>query len=348
MKNWICLALALMLMPSVYAQANSTSEAAPAPSQLYGMYTFEKQLYMNPLSSFMAFDGFVEYYNLSDDTLVISNGAAESKREISIVWKAEPVEEKTFAQSFMMEGFDTLDISAYKSRYQFSLESTDEENVLYRLYLMDGEVWLANIHRDAINTQKQEYIWSIFQIAKSDTLQSISGTTDGTAAFLALLGDQKPKSYDNDTCYDITPQEIGKDTGYRIFKFDTSCASYLLYENEIYPLGAWFGGLGVVSMEATDLNQDGKAELYYTYSFGSGLHRSCAGYFDPVHKQSIVLLPGNLNQDMMVAQNKTGGLSLYKAAFPLQKSFIDYQVLASEYISDIQYEKGEVILNPIP
>jgi hypothetical protein len=80
--------------------------------------------------------------------------------------------------------------------------------------------------------------------------------------------------------FDITPQNVFKETGCQIFKNGKTCESYLLYEGNLYTLGIGFGGLGIVDIAACDFDDNEKKELLYTYSWGSGIHRSCFGYFD--------------------------------------------------------------------
>ena len=322
-------------------------EGLITPDFLYGTYAFTKQLYMNPLSSFLAFDGFEEYYELTENTLIFTDASGQ-KRSLKITWHEEAVDAKAYKSSFMIEEAGIPDITAYRNRRQFTLVPAGRENIVYRIYLMDDEVWLAQIHRDSANAQRPEYIWSIFKVEKYFTSLSVQGTQAGVKDFLALLGDKKPQMYEGDTCYNITTEAIAAATGYRVFKFDTSCASYLKYENEIYQLGEWFGGLGVVSMTIADFNGDGLSELYFTYSFGSGLHRSNAGYFDPATKELSFLPYGLLNKDMVVVENKTGGLSLYKTAFPFFDSFVDYRALGTEYIADIVFQNGNITLYPLP
>ncbi len=347
MRRITCILLALLLfafsIPKASAEAGVSGQT---PGSLYGTYAFVRQLYMNPLSSFMAFDGFEEYYELAENTLTFIDASGQ-RRSMDIALKEEPVDARAYESSFMMEGFGIPDIAAFQRRRQFTLSSPGLESIVYRLYLMDDQVWLANIHKDTANVQKQEYIWSIFKIEKYAARQSVAGTQEGVKDFLALLQDGKPQMYENDTCYNITPGDVAKATDYGIFKFDQSCASYLLFENEIYPLGIWLGGLGVVSTAAADLNKDGLCELYFTYSFGSGLHRAHADYFDPSLKQVVTLSPAVPNMDMIVAQNETGGLSLYEAAFPFVESFVRYRVLGTKRIADIVYSNGEIALNPM-
>lgn len=92
-------------------------------------------------------------------------------------------------------------------------------------------------------------------------------------------------SIEMDAFHDITPENVFKETGCQIFKNGKTCESYLLYEGTLYTLGTGFGGLGIVDIITCDLDDNGKKELLYSYSWGSGIHRSCFGYFDLSHKR---------------------------------------------------------------
>jgi hypothetical protein len=169
---------------------------------------------------------------------------------------------------------------------------------------------------------------------------SISGTKDGVDGFLSLY-DYK-SSYENDECFNITP-EVVRQSGYSVFKYNESCASFLLYGDKVYPLGEWFGGNGVVSMAVYDLEGDGRDEFYFTFSWGSGIHRSHSGYFDPKTMQVTVFDYTYWNKDMMIAGNGDG-LALYGADFTNSFGFIDYTMQTGERIADIVYEGGKVTL----
>jgi hypothetical protein len=109
-----------------------------------------------------------------------------------------------------------------------------------------------------VDVQEFEYIFNDF--AKK---QNVVESTIGIDAF-----------------HDITPQNVFNETGCQIFKNGKTCDSYLLYEGKLYTLGTGFGGLGIVDIATCDFDNNGKKELLYTYSWGSGIHRSCFGYFD--------------------------------------------------------------------
>ncbi len=352
MKKIVLIALAMLLFcTAAWAEASETTLPGSngRPESIYGKYAFKKQVYMNPLSSFLALEGFHEYYTFSEDTFVITDQNG-SQRSMKISYEPSPVDEALFRDCFMMEGFGIPDITAYQERCQYTISDTSC-NALYRLYLLDNEIWLAQVHWDSANAKKSEYIWSIYQLERFEgeipLTVFISGTLDGVKDFSELQADFH-SGYDQDACYNITPDSFGEDTMYSVFKYDTSCASFLLFEGKVYTLGEWFGGFGVTSMALADLNEDGLQELYFTYSFGSGIHRSHIAYFDPVLKKVVPIDYTHLDKDMTVAASATGGLSLHDAGFPMMDSFVQFEMKSIGHIADIVYEGGQICLKPVP
>ncbi|MEV5027805.1 hypothetical protein [Paenibacillus sp. LPE1-1-1.1] len=119
----------------------------------------------------------------------------------------------------------------------------------------------------------------------------------------------------------------------------------LLYEGNVYPLGEWFGGFSITSV-ALDPDSNGIAELYFTYSWGSGLHRSLAGYFDPATKHANSFDYAHMNGDMALMPNRDGSLSLYAAKITSMAGFINFTTERTDFIADIVYAKGQISLNP--
>ncbi|MDX1416747.1 MAG: hypothetical protein R3293_21275 [Candidatus Promineifilaceae bacterium] len=57
--------------------------------------------------------------------------------------------------------------------------------------------------------------------------------------------------------------------------------TYLINGHIVLPLGTAVGGQGLTSLEVDDLDEDGREEIWFTYSFGSGLHQSRIGVYAP-------------------------------------------------------------------
>ncbi|MGG1633902.1 M56 family metallopeptidase [Paenibacillus sp. NRS-1760] len=337
-------AAACIIAVAVCATNPIVNGALQETGEPHGSYRFEEQVYMNLLSSFVAVDGFKEYYTFTENSLIITDGAG-NQQKMKAVYERKALDVQKFNESFM-PSINVPNILGYKERYEYVLtdSAVDPE---YRLFLLDDEVWLAKTNKDNVNTLKSEYIWSIYKISKVDEeiveSESIVGTQDGVDAFLALQKDFN-SGYDTDKCYNITPQSISENSEYSIFKYDKSAASFLLYKGVVYPLGEWFGGLGVTSMALADLDNDGDSELYFTYSWGSGLHRSHAAYFNPSAKEIVILPYTNMNKDMTLVDHGDGSLSLYGADISNLIDFAHFDKKKSDFISDIVYEKGQILL----
>ncbi len=142
---------------------------------------------------------------------------------------------------------------------------------------------------------------------------SIRPSDEGVADFLSLLGEGVPEAYENDICYHITPDDIKDHSAFRIYKFDQSCASFLQYEGKAYPLGEFFGGTGVDGFALADLTGDGAYELYFTFSWGSGMHRSQVGYFDPATKAVTAFEVSFYGEDSMLTLDGNGNLQVSHA-----------------------------------
>lgn len=343
----------VVLCLAAAAACAANPEISEAPS-LYGNYKFEKQLYINLLSSFLALEGFEEYYTFSEHELTITDMDGD-KTVIPVEYERSDFSEKEFSRGFML-GFGAPDITQYDKRYMYDLNGYGSGFPRYRLYFMDDEIWLAKMTQ-VPKSDSDLMFWSIYKISRFDgelpgSLGNPAGTfthdsytlsrsLDGVDTFISLQGDFD-SGYENDACYNVTADDV-KEAGYSVFKYDTSCASFLLYENSVYPLGEWFGGLGVTSMAIRDSDNDGLNELYYTYSWGSGIHRSHAAYFDPAVKRSIVFDYTRMNEDMVFIP-KGDALLLYDAGINDMESSTWFEMKTGEYIGEIGFEDGNIVL----
>lgn len=84
--------------------------------------------------------------------------------------------------------------------------------------------------------------------------------------------------FDPTTAKDITPAAF-KDIlkVYKTPESNSSMPTYAVRGSECLSLGTSFGGSGVYSVIAADVNHDGKQELVYACSWGSGMHRTNIG-----------------------------------------------------------------------
>jgi hypothetical protein len=149
--------------------------------------------------------------------------------------------------------------------------------------------------------------------------------------------------YEADTCYNITPEFIANNSDFTIFKYASSTASFLLFDDEIYELGVFFGGYGLTSMALGDLDKDNQYELYFTFSWGSGLHRSQIGYFNPSTKKVTVFDFSYLDHDMILTTNEEGTLCVNEATIE-GDSFVDFIIKSNQLVANIVWEKGNIKL----
>ena len=172
----------------------------------------------------------------------------------------------------------------------------------------------------------------VFQLAPSDYK---------VQEFLDILG-ERPKTYDDDKCYNIIPVDISEKYGFNVFKYNMSCSSYLLYEDTIYTLGESFGGYGVTAFAVADLNKDGMKELYFTYSWGSGIHRSQVGYFDTATKTVTCFKDSNANSDMSFYVD-FGTLMVCNAEVRAE-SFVDLKTINLIKVGELRFEDDQIRL----
>ena len=175
---------------------------------------------------------------------------------------------------------------------------------------------------------------------------SLCGTQDGVEAFLAensgYKGSGRPHS-----CRNITPDFVRDHSSFQVFKYEDTCDSFLLWQDKLLPLGTGFGGLGVTSMALADLNEDGEYELYFTYSFGSGIHRSMLGGFDPSEER--VLQPEEVcwNDDTVLTVGEHGELLMSKAEITEYTDSTSLTATPLEPLYRVDWQDGDAALSPL-
>lgn len=118
---------------------------------------------------------------------------------------------------------------------------------------------------------------------------------DNVEEFMSVLGEQELGGLstgfvlDEEHCYNVTPERIAEETSAQIFKFSDSCATFIYLNSQVYPLGEWFGGYGFVNAVLCDFDHDSNSDILYTYSWGSGLHRSLVAVFNTQTMENTVI-----------------------------------------------------------
>ena len=110
--------------------------------------------------------------------------------------------------------------------------------------------------------------------------------------FMSLLIAQKNYEIkDSDHFEDITPYDVYNEIGCQIFKNLFQYDSYLIYNDIIYDIGNGFGGNGINDIVTCDFEGTGKKNLLYTYSWGSGIHRSEIAFLNFVTMKETIIYP---------------------------------------------------------
>lgn len=164
---------------------------------------------------------------------------------------------------------------------------------------------------------------------------------------IRVLQSAECKDYAENDYVNITPDFIADHSAFEILKNVTDADTCIVYDGVSYPIGVCHGGFGMTSMALADLNKDGEYELYYTYSFGSGVHISSIGYFDPVNKE-VTEFAYSLNahqKELLLTVNEAGDLCVNIAQIDSYQSFVDFSLKAQELVGRILYEENEITLH---
>ncbi len=323
-------------------------EAIQEQKELYGNYTYEKQIYVNPLSSFIAPDGYKVYYTFQEDNDYITTAEGNQSYLCSINQKTA-LDEETFKNAFNPDDVGVPDISGYKDRFLLTDASTG-----YTLYKMDNELWLA--YSRPIGDSEENCIWFIYKIkpyggelpskdAFQDTdtelttfnVEPPDGPSDGVEEFLSLLkGDMA--EYAAMTWYNITPRHLFDHSDYRLFRFAESYSTYLQYNGEVFLLASELEH--IINYAAADIDKDGKPELYFTHDLTmTDSYRTRVSYFDPVAMRIVDFPYTCIRDSLTLADNGKEGLFLYMTSAPSRKA---------GYLCDIVSYNGVITFSPYP
>ncbi|MBD5471289.1 MAG: hypothetical protein HDR19_09390 [Lachnospiraceae bacterium] len=150
--------------------------------------------------------------------------------------------------------------------------------------------------------------------------------------------------YETDECYNITPVFVLENSEYEIFKYSESCQSFIMYDGEVYSIGSCFGGYGITSMALADLDKNGEYELYYTFSWGSGMPRSQVGYFEPISKETHIFEYSSFASEMILTVNGSGDLCVNSATF-VGNDFVNFTIKAQDFKGTVNLVEDRIELN---
>lgn len=154
----------LFVVTALYA-AGCGGGVEPELSDLFGVYVFDSVVYSNLLTSFVAIKEYTPTYELTEDRLIIEELDGE-KKEIPAEYAVSEVDEAAF-RALLFAGPEQPDVTRYKTRRQYTLNEGADAYPLYRLYVMDEEVWLAKL------SNKGDRIWSIYRLVKPENKERV-------------------------------------------------------------------------------------------------------------------------------------------------------------------------------
>jgi hypothetical protein len=144
------------------------------------------------------------------------------------------------------------------------------------------------------------------------------------------------------TICDITPKEVKEEIGCQIFKVNYSCETYVVYKSKVFGIGLGFGGFGVVSLTTCDFDGNGQKDLIYTFSWGSGLHRSQIGVFNFSKEKEEWLDFVQMNKDIMLEKISDNNFKVYIADIDADElDFIHFKLSKQEQVADVQSRDGK-------
>jgi hypothetical protein len=114
---------------------------------------------------------------------------------------------------------------------------------------------------------------------------------------------------------EISPDDVFEKLHCQVFKVTEGhdmFATFVVRDGQARPLGQSFGGSGVMSMCVTELKDSGPV-LVYTYSWGSGLHRSHVAVcrINGEKFEDAVVPFAMRNVDMRVKKGEDGKVLVY-------------------------------------
>ncbi len=165
----VCFILMLVPFISVLLIACTTkkhpvgNEPYKSIDELYGYYEFSQNIFTNPLSSFLPFKGHMPFYEISESGLSIISIRDGSVQNIPGTFEKKSLGREQFKKMFTFD-FSIPDIDKYESCYEYAVFSA-EEGPEYRLYGMDQEIWLVNVHT-------KNFIWSIYGLCRTRNVKA--------------------------------------------------------------------------------------------------------------------------------------------------------------------------------
>ncbi len=134
---------------------------------------------------------------------------------------------------------------------------------------------------------------------------------------------------------EVTPEEVKKEIGCQIFRLNGEYSTYVVNNSKVFTIGFGFGGFGITSIKTCDFDRDGQRDLIYTYSWGSGLHRSNIGILNFSTNKQEELDFMLLNKDSVLEKISDTEFKVYSADVS-PKGKRDNELTRKELVADIK------------
>lgn len=131
--------------------------------EIYGYYEFNENIFTNLLSSFLPLKGHMPFYEITDTGLSIISIKDGSVQMIPGIFEKKPLDREQFKKMFTFD-FLVPDIDTYKECFEYAVFTADD-GPEYRLYGMDHEIWLVNVHT-------KNGIWSIYSLCRTEDFKT--------------------------------------------------------------------------------------------------------------------------------------------------------------------------------
>lgn len=164
-----------------------------------------------------------------------------------------------------------------------------------------GEVGFneAKIYEIPLKERKKSYSVEDFKVLLNgfDKLNNIKKRESIENGNTGMSEADKQKYY---SIIEMTPEKVKKEIGCQIFRINNTSETFVVYKSKVYQIGFGFGGYGVVSVESCDFDGNKQKDLIYTFSWGSGMHRSHIGVLNLSNNREEWLDFMQLNEDVLL------------------------------------------------
>jgi hypothetical protein len=155
-----------------------------------------------------------------------------------------------------------------------------------------------------------------------------------------MSGEDKLKYY---TIYEITPEDVKEEIGCQIFKVNYTCETYVIHKSKLFAIGFGFGGNGITDIKTCNFDGDGQKDLIYTFSWGSGIHRSHIGVFNFSKEQEEWLDFQQVDKDIILEKNSDNNFDIYTAKISQANlDFVHLKLSREEHIADVKTIRGKI------